>query len=84
MFSKSLIPVSVDAQGCVPSLLFGLRPNYGMGTDCTHGMATSFKRTYAHTVVFSAPTLMSFNSKWTVNFQMFKLVLEKAEEPEIK
>ena len=22
--------------------------------------------------------------KWTVNFQMFKLVLEKAEEPEIK
>ena len=26
----------------------------------------------------------SFNSTWTVNFQMFKLVLEKAEEPEIK
>ena len=26
----------------------------------------------------------SFNSMWTVNFQMFKLVLEKAEEPEIK
>ena len=25
-----------------------------------------------------------FNSTWTVNFQMFKLVLEKAEEPEIK
>ena len=25
-----------------------------------------------------------FNSSWTVNFQMFKLVLEKAEEPEIK
>ena len=24
-----------------------------------------------------------FNSTWTVNFQMFKLVLEKAEEPEI-
>ena len=24
------------------------------------------------------------NSRWTVNFQMFKLVLEKAEEPEIK
>ena len=30
---------------------------------------------------FSKP---SFNSKWTVNFQMFKLHLEKAEEPEIK
>ena len=26
----------------------------------------------------------SFNSTWTTNFQMFKLVLEKAEEPEIK
>ena len=30
---------------------------------------------------FSKP---GFNSTWTVNFQMFKLVLEKAEEPEIK
>ena len=26
----------------------------------------------------------SFHSTWTANFQMFKLVLEKAEEPEIK
>ena len=26
----------------------------------------------------------NFNSMWTENFQMFKLVLEKAEEPEIK
>ena len=25
-----------------------------------------------------------FSNMWTVNFQMFKLVLEKAEEPEIK
>ena len=25
-----------------------------------------------------------FNSTWTVNFQMFKMVLEKAEEPEIR
>ena len=30
---------------------------------------------------FSKP---SFNSMWTMNFQMFKLDLEKAEEPEIK
>ena len=30
---------------------------------------------------FSKP---GFNSTWTVNFQIFKLVLEKAEEPEIK
>ena len=30
---------------------------------------------------FSRP---GFNNMWTVKFQMFKLVLEKAEEPEIK
>ena len=30
---------------------------------------------------FSKP---GFSNKWTVNFQMFKLDLEKAEEPEIK
>ena len=46
MFSKSLIQSSVDGQGCVPSLLFKLRPNYGGGDDdigdllqkvpCTH------------------------------------------------
>ena len=30
---------------------------------------------------FSKP---GFNSTWTMNFQMFKLVLEKAEEQEIK
>ena len=27
---------------------------------------------------------MNFSNTWTENFQMFKLVLEKAEEPEIK
>ena len=27
---------------------------------------------------------LGFNSTWTQNFQMYKLDLEKAEEPEIK
>ena len=27
---------------------------------------------------------LGFNSAWTENFQMYKLVFEKAEEPEIK
>ena len=46
MLSKSLIQFSVDGQGCVPSLLFDLRPNYGGGNEdngdllqkvpCTH------------------------------------------------
>ena len=40
----------------------------------------------SHTLVklyskFSKP---GFSNTWTVNFQMFKLVFEKAEEPEIK
>ena len=40
----------------------------------------------SHTLIkwclkFSKP---GFNNMWTMNFQMFKLVLEKAEEPEIK
>ena len=33
MLSKSSIQFSVDGQGCVPSLLFGLRPNYGGGNE---------------------------------------------------
>ena len=33
MLSTSLIQFSVDGQGCVPSLLFDLRPNYGGGNE---------------------------------------------------
>ena len=33
MLSKSLIQFSVEGWGCVPSLLFDLRPNYGGGNE---------------------------------------------------
>ena len=33
MLSKSLLQFSVDGWGCVPSLLFDLRPNYGGGNE---------------------------------------------------
>ena len=33
MLSKSSIQFSVDGWGCVPSLLFDLRPNYGKGNE---------------------------------------------------
>ena len=33
MLSKSLIQFSVDGWGCVPSLLFDLRLNYGGGNE---------------------------------------------------
>ena len=40
----------------------------------------------SHTLVrwCSKFSKLGFSNTWTVNFQMFKLVLEKAEEPEIK
>ena len=36
ILSKSLFQFSVDEQGCVPSLLFGLRPNYGRDNGDLH------------------------------------------------
>ena len=33
MLSKSLIQLSADGRGCVPSLLFDLRPNCGGGDE---------------------------------------------------
>ena len=33
MLSKSLIQFYVEGLGCVPSLLFDLRPNYGGGNE---------------------------------------------------
>ena len=33
MLSKSLIQFSVGGWGCVPSLLFDLRPSYGGGNE---------------------------------------------------
>ena len=44
MLSKSLIQFSVDRQGCVPSLLFGLRSNYD---GVMKVILTSLKRTCA-------------------------------------
>ena len=33
MLSKSLIRFSVDGWGCVPSLLFDMKPDYGEGNE---------------------------------------------------
>ena len=50
MLSKSLIQFSVDGWGCVPSLLFGMRPNYGRGNE---GNGDLLQKDLC-TVVFSA------------------------------
>ena len=52
MLSKSLIQLSVDEWGCVPSVLFDQRPNYGGGDGDN---STSFKRSRARTATLSAP-----------------------------
>ena len=52
MLSKSLIQFSLDGQGCIPSLLFDLSPNYDGGNEDN---ANSFKRPQACTSGLSAP-----------------------------
>ena len=54
MLSKSLIQLSVGGWGCVPSLLFYLRPNYGGGNEYNDD---PFKRSHAGTATLSAPNL---------------------------
>ena len=52
-------------------------PNNDQTTAQLHSSHTLVKKC----LKFSKP---GFSNMWTMNFQMFKLVLEKAEEPEIK
>ena len=64
MFSKSLIQFSVDGWGCVPSLLFGLRPNYSQGNE---GNGDLLQPTKAH--IFKAmvfPVVKYGCESWTI------------------
>ena len=49
-------------------------------------MCYSFQITLINIISFDTcnNSKLGFSNMWTMNFQMFKLVLEKAEEPEIK
>ena len=59
LLSKSLIQLSVDEWGCVPSLLFDLRPNYSGGNEDN---GTSFERSH-DALLHSAPlTLLTRTS----------------------
>ena len=72
--TKALIQLSVDGQGCVPSLLFGLRPNYGRGNDCNghllqkdlcmHGITFLTKVCIVKCMVF--PVVMYGCESWTI------------------
>ena len=57
----------------------GYRGNSGF-----HILLSHRTKTWLGKLPFSILLSAAFNSTWTVNFQMFKLDLEKAEEPEIK
>ena len=54
MLSKSLIQFSGDGQGCVPSQLFGLRPNYGRDSESN---GNSFKG-FVHALLYSVPLIL--------------------------
>ena len=56
MLSKSLIQFSFDEWGCVPSLLFDLRPIYEVMKEVMNIMVTSFQRSQAGTAAHNAPS----------------------------
>ena len=70
MLSKSLIQFSVYGQGCVPSLLFDLRPNYGGG----NGDNGLLSKSPVHALLHSVPrpcsrpllTYTSARDSWTL------------------
>ena len=71
MLSKSLIQFSVDEQGCVPSLLFDLRPNCGGSNEGNGDLLQKVSCTHCHTQCPQAcskppPTHTSSRDSWTL------------------
>ena len=71
MLSKSLTQFSVDGGGCVPSLLFDLRPNYGGGNVDNGDLLQKIPNTHCHTQCpqpCSRPPLthISTRDSWTL------------------
>ena len=62
--------------------VFILTPKKDNAKECSNYCTTALI-SHASKVMLKI-LLADFNSTWTENFQMFKLDLEKAEEPEIK
>ena len=71
MLSKPLIQFSVDGPGCVPSLIFRLRPNYGGGDEGNGNLLQKIPCTHCYTQ-FSLccgrplPTHTSSGDSWTL------------------
>ena len=56
-------------------------PKKGSAKECSNYRTIAL---ISHASKVMLKILQAFTNMWTVNFLMFKLVLEKAEEPEIK
>ena len=71
MLSKSLIHLSVDGWGCVPSLSFDLRPNYGRGNEDNGDLLQKVPGMYCYTECLGLcsrplPTHTSAKDSWTL------------------
>ena len=68
MIGKSLMQFSVDGWGCVPTLLFDVRPNYGGGNEENGDLLQ--KVTLPHSVPLTLqrplPTPTSTRDSWTL------------------
>ena len=69
--SKSLIQFSVNEWGCVPSLLFDLRPNYGGGNEDNGDLIQKVPCTHCYTQCPQPcsrplPTHASARDSWTL------------------
>ena len=62
--------------------IFILIPKKGNAKECSNSTQSHVSHILAKEC--SKPFKLGFNSTWTKNFQMYKLDLENAEEPEIK
>ena len=71
MLSKSLIQLSLEGQGCIPSLLFDLRPNYGGGNEDNGNLLQKVPCTHCYTQCpqlynRSPPVNVSARDSWTL------------------
>ena len=70
---NSAVAIGLERSFSLKSLKKVISKNVQLPHSCTH--LTWYQSNFSKQV---------FNSTWTVKFHMFKLDLEKAEEPEIK
>ena len=81
ILSKSLIQFSVDGWGCVPSLLFDLRPNYGGGNEDNGDLLQKIPCMYCYTQCPQLcsrppPTRTSAGDSWTLTGKSGQFLVE--------